>query len=46
MDLSSFNVLVNNVTLTPGESQTLTLNASKIMTIADTDLLTYNNYIL
>lgn len=45
MDLSEQTVLVNSVTLKPGETKTLTLNASKIMTIADTDLLTYDNYV-
>lgn len=45
MDLSTLPVLVNEVTLKPGETKPLTLNASKVMTIADTDLLTYDNYI-
>lgn len=45
MDLSTLPVLVNEVTLKPGEVKTLTLNASKIMAIADTDLLTYDNYV-
>ena len=45
IDLSNLQVLVNTVILKSGESKTLTLNASKIMTIADTDLLTYDNYV-
>lgn len=45
MDLSNLQILLKEVTLIPGESKTLTLNASKLMTISDTDLLTYDNYV-
>lgn len=45
IDLSLQTVLVNSVRLKPGETKTFTLNASKVMTIADTDLLTYDNYV-
>lgn len=45
MDLSSETVLVNYVSLKPDQTKTFTLNASKVMTIGDTDLLTYDNYV-
>ena len=42
---SSQTILYNSVSLMPGQTQTFTLNTSKVMTITDADLLTYDNYV-